>query len=249
MELNFEKRYHEIEKSHFWFKARRNYIIQLINLAPRNSSILDVGCSSGVLLKELVNKGFEPDNLFGIDISPIAINNCKVNGIKNVMVADAQNIVLNKKFDIIIASDCLEHIKNDKEAIKNWFGLLKPNGLLYVFVPAFSLLWSNHDELNMHYRRYTKKELTKKLNSYNIKLIKSGYWNFTLFMPVLIVRLFSKIPIFKTKNSTGNLYKLPLLNSLFFHLLNFENKILRHLNIPFGISTYCVVKKVKKTHN
>ncbi|TGV02569.1 class I SAM-dependent methyltransferase [Flavivirga rizhaonensis] len=243
MKKSFEKQYHLFEKNHFWFKARRKYILQLLNTYSKNSSILDIGCSSGILLNELINIGFDSSNLFGIDISPKAIKNCKKNGIENAYVMDAQNILLNKKFDIIIASDCLEHIKNDEEAIKNWFNLLKPNGFLYVFVPAYNMLWSNHDVANMHYRRYTKNELTKKLYGAPFKVVKSGYWNFLLFIPVLIIRIFSKIKILKSKEVNGNLYKPGLLNNILFNLINLENKVLKHISFPFGISTYCVVQK------
>ena len=114
MEKEFEEKYHQIEKNHFWFKARRKYIIQLLKSQPKHINILDIGCSSGLLLKELINIGFEPDNLFGIDISSIAIKNCKKNGLGNTSVMDAQCIELNKTFDVIIASDCLEHIENDE---------------------------------------------------------------------------------------------------------------------------------------
>jgi predicted SAM-dependent methyltransferase len=72
---------------------------------------------------------------------------------------DAQNITLDEKFDVIIASDCLEHLKEDEKALKNWYELLNKNGVAFIFVPAFMSLWSYHDEYNMHYRRYTNSEL------------------------------------------------------------------------------------------
>ena len=127
--------------------------------APKESLILDIGCSSGIFLKDLERLGFKIENLFGIDISEKAIANCKSNGIQNAFVMDAQNITLLEKFDIIIASDCLEHLQDDIKAINNWKSLLKNGGLMYVFVPAFQSLWSYHDEVNKHFRRYTKIEL------------------------------------------------------------------------------------------
>ena len=246
MKADFEKIYHQLESKHFWFQARRKYILQELKKADRGSIILDIGCSSGLLLDELALLGFKKDNLYGIDISKRAIGNCKSLGIENTFLMDAQNITLNQKFDIIIASDCLEHLKDDEKALNNWNSLLRQNGLAYIFVPAFSSLWSKHDEVNMHYRRYTKKELTDKLIRNGFEIKKSSYWNFFLFMPILLIRFFSKFNKSLGKNS-GDLNKIPLFNIFFFFLLNFENKMLEYISFPVGVSTYCISKKTSSS--
>lgn len=246
MRKYFEETYHDIEKTHFWFKSRRNYILNLLKEYPKDATILDIGCSSGILLNELRELGFKISNLYGIDISEKAIHNCMKNGIQNSFVMDAQSIKLKMKFDVIIASDCLEHLEDDSKALNNWNQLLKHNGSLLIFVPAFMTLWSEHDVQNMHFRRYTKSNLKKKLYENDFKIDKSSYWNFFLFIPILTVRLLSKFKIFKNPNSTGNLKKEgKLLNSLFLTLINFENKLLKYINFPFGVSTYCIARKNK----
>ena len=243
MKESFEKIYHEIEKKHFWFKSRRKYIVGLLKKYPRHISILDIGCSSGILLHELAECGFDSSELYGIDISENAIQNCKNNGLENTFVMDAQSIQLNKKFDVLIASDCLEHLKNDTKALENWYGLLKQDGVLLVFVPAFMLLWSDHDVANMHFRRYTKTDLKKKLTDRGFKIDKSGYWNFFLFVPILCVRILGNLRKSNKKSSSGDLNKPSLFNGLLFQLINFENKLLSFINFPFGVSTFCIAKK------
>ena len=239
----FEKKHHETEKNHFWHKARRKYILQLLENSSKNINILDIGCSSGILLNELIEVGIDPNNLFGIDISPQAIQNCRKNGIKNSFVMDAQNIELEKEFDVIIASDCLEHLEDDSKALKHWHSLLKPDGSLYVFVPAFMVLWSEHDVANMHFRRYAHNELKKKLKKNGFEINKSGYWNFFLFLPILTIRLLSKLNVFKKERTNGDLDKSTLFNNLLFNLIHFENKTLKYISFPFGVSTYCIAKK------
>lgn len=245
MQEDFEKLYHDIEKKHFWFASRRSYIIGLLKTFPKNCKILDIGCSSGILLNEISALGFDKENLFGIDISEKAIINCKANGIKNSYVMDAQNIQLNTTFDIIIASDCLEHLENDNQALKNWHQLLSGNGTLMVFVPAFMSLWSNHDVVNMHYRRYTKDNLEEKLLGNGFLISKSSYWNFSLFIPVFIIRLLSRLSFLNssTTSHSGNLDKPSIFNILLLKIINLENRILKHINFPFGISTFCIAKK------
>jgi SAM-dependent methyltransferase len=244
MKVDYEKIYHDIETDHFWFKSRRKYITDLLKDYPKDIKILDIGSSSGILLNELVNLGFDVNNLYGIDISEVAIENCKVNGIPNAFVMDAQEITLNQKFDVIIASDCLEHLENDAKALENWNSLLKPAGDLFVFVPAFMSLWSQHDVANMHHRRYTSKELTTKLKDKGFSIQKASYWNFFLFFPIYIFRAVGRLLPRKDKEVSGDLDKPSVVNGLLYHLINFENKLLRSINFPFGISTYCIAKKV-----
>ncbi|WP_264520791.1 class I SAM-dependent methyltransferase [Flavobacterium sp. N1994] len=244
MEKDFEKKYHDVETDHWWFKSRRKYLLDLLKDAPKDSKVLDIGSSSGIFLKDLEALGFKTENLFGIDISEIAIENCKANGIANAYVMDAQNITLNETFDIIIASDCLEHLQEDTKAIKNWKSLLKIGGTMYVFVPAFMSLWSYHDEVNMHYRRYTNPELKSKLIAENLEIIKSSYWNFFLFLPVYLFRKMSAVFQKNKKGEADISIGNPLVNSTLLNLIVFENKLLKAVNFPFGVSTFCIAKRV-----
>lgn len=246
MKEDYEQKYHDVESEHFWFKARRNYVLQLLENTSRDATILDIGCSSGILLTDLVNKGFKKENLYGIDISEKAIENCHKNGIANTSVMDAQDITLSQKFDILIASDCLEHLKDDKQALANWYDLLKPNGTLLVFVPAFMSLWSAHDVFNMHYRRYTKPELTEKLKETGFKIEKSSYWNFFLFTPVFVFRSLSKLRKSKSEDASGDLDNPSRFNDSIYKLIKFENRLLRKINFPFGVSTFCIAKKASQ---
>ena len=125
MQKDFESNYHQIEANHFWFVTSRKLIIQFIKqyVSP-NQSILDIGCSSGLLLSELFEHKYH--NLHGIDISETAIQNCQDNGLKNTYVMDASKITLpDDSFDCIIASNIIEHINNDSETISLWKTKLK----------------------------------------------------------------------------------------------------------------------------
>lgn len=244
MQASFEKTYHEVEKDHWWFKARRDYIHTLLHAYAKDIKVLDIGCSSGLLLTELHAKGFNTNNLYGVDISPEAIKRCKENGIHHSFVMDAQQISLDTRFDVIIASDCLEHLQDDQKAIENWSNLLKPGGKLIVFVPAFMFLWSAHDVVNMHFRRYTKRELLGKVGINGLQIQQSGYWNFSLFVPVTLIRLLGRLLPAKGAEPSGNLYQMPsFVNSCLKSLLFIENSFLRVTRFPVGISTYCIAQK------
>lgn len=244
MEVDFEKKYHEVETENWWFVSRRRYILDLLKNAPKDSKILDIGCSSGIFLKDLQYLGFKTEALFGIDISEKAIENCKKNGIQNAFVMDAQNITLSEKFDIIVASDCLEHLADDIKAINNWKYLLEKGGVMYVFVPAFQSLWCEHDEVNMHYRRYTKNQLKTKLSNAKFTILKSSYWNFFLFIPVFIFRRINNF-LPKSKKKEGQVINNKIVNTILLRLILFENRLLKYINFPFGVSAFCIVKNEK----
>lgn len=243
MQQAYEEQYHDIEVDHFWFKARRNFIAQLLKTTDKNSSILDIGCSSGVLLKDLSKNGFQKSNLYGLDISQEAINNCKNNGIEHAYVMDGHCPKFDHQFDIIIASDNLEHLKDDKLALQNWYKALKPGGKLYVFVPAYMFLWSQHDEVNMHYRRYTVKELATKLSSTGFSIDRKSYWNVILFFPLYLKRKLDNLKKSKEENTHGDINSIPSSNKALLNLLMLENKILMSLNAPFGVSAFCIASK------
>lgn len=242
MKTNFETSYHNNESRHFWFKARRDFIKRLLSKSDKRSVILDIGCASGILIKELIEDGFDANLIHGIDISQTAIERSKTLGLTQTQVMDAQQIKFGHKFDILIASDCLEHIKEDNKALNHWSSLLKPNGILLVFVPAYRFLWSKHDEANMHYRRYTKSELKQKLKASNFIIDKASYWNTLLFLPIAMVRILSRIFYSKSSVDSVNL-NIPIGNTMFYKLLRLENKYLLKYNSPFGVSVFCVAKK------
>ena len=129
MKKSYESKYHNLEMVYWWFEGRRDIIFKLLHLENKNSKILEVGCSGGPLLNYLKQKNF--NNLYGMDISLDAVNLCKKRGIKNVLVGDGSKTGFkDNSFDIIIASDILEHIKNDSLALLEWNRILKNKGKL-----------------------------------------------------------------------------------------------------------------------
>lgn len=113
---------------------------------------------------------------------------------------------------------------------------------MYVFVPAFQSLWSHHDVVNMHFRRYTNQELKAKLIHENLGISKSSYWNFSLFVPVYIFR---KLSVFLSENKKekGQIIGNTTVNYILLKLLLLENSLLKYISFPFKISTFCSEKK------
>lgn len=247
MDKAYEQQYHELERHEWWFKMRREMVQQLMQKGT-HQKVLDIGCASGLLLENLESKGFDRSNLYGIDVSEVSIKKCQAKGFTNTWVMDGTKIELEKgSFDVLVASDCLEHIEQDTTALDNWLSLLKPNGQLIVFVPAFMFLWSGHDVVNHHFRRYTKSELVQKMEAANFKIVRAGYWNVLLFFPITAIRLIKKLVSSKEDTPTSDLAQTPtLVNSILSTLLKVENWwIAKGVNFPFGVSTFCIARKPK----
>jgi len=81
-----------------------------------------------------------------------------------------------KSFDTIVATNVIEHIRDDAQAIRNCRKLLKDGGQLVILVPAFRLLFNNLDRAFGHYRRYTKPRLLSLLNS-QATVVHCRYFN------------------------------------------------------------------------
>jgi len=245
MKGDFEKKYHSVEENHWWFIGRREIILALAGKYfpdRKQIKILEIGCSGGPLLKLLVSQGYP--QVFGIDISENAIQLCKERGFKDVFLMDGVTPHFNsEEFDLIIASDVLEHIQDDEKAIKEWKRVLKKEGIIICFVPALKVLWSKHDEDNEHRRRYTKKDLEAIFLKNDFKIIRFSYWNIALFLPTLFYRFLTRT-FFKESLTTQLKESNYVFNFFLSKLLTIENFFLgMGINYPIGISLFVVAKK------
>jgi ubiquinone/menaquinone biosynthesis C-methylase UbiE len=247
MEKDYEKAYHESEYTYWWFVSRRDAIIHLLKDEDRSKKILDVGCAGGPLMGDLTERGFT--NVYGIDYSAESIELCRQRGFKNAFVMDAhQPDFPDNSFDIIIASDSLEHLEKENTALSSWYRILKPGGKIYVFVPAFMHLWSEHDVVNMHYRRYTKSTLSAALRKAGFKIKKAGYWNFLMYFPTAVLRLLQRLTSAgnaKEAKRKTDIEKVPgMVNGILkFMIRKIENPVFRLQPFPVGVSVYAKAVK------
>jgi len=247
MDLNYEQKYHQLEEQHWWFAGRRDAVRKLIHSlrVPLSNDVLEIGCSAGPLQQILRADGYT--NLTGIDISESAIALAKKRGIPNVSLMDGANLDFpDQSFDLLLASDVLEHIEDEERATHEWHRVLRPGGRMIVFVPAFQLLWTKHDEINHHYRRYTAGNLRRTLQQAGLEIERSSYWNSSLFFPASIIRVAQRIIQNRStiNTHTGDLKELPnWINSALSLLLKAENNILRYTRLPVGVSVFAVARK------
>ena len=237
--------FHELEDKHWWFVARREIITDCIRKYPaqtRVPKILDIGCGTGLILKHLQQFG----RVQGIDCSSRAIEytNMRIAGGAVAKLGSLPNQIPfdSEKFNVITLLDVLEHIDNDQKSIEVVYSLLEKGGVLICTVPAYQFLWSNHDNINHHKRRYALTDLRNKLISAGFKIEKISHYNTILFPLIAGIRILKHL--FRI-----NAYKIDFqlppkgVNDFLKSLFAFEKYLLRGINLPFGVSLLALARK------
>jgi SAM-dependent methyltransferase len=221
-----------IDSNHFWFKAKSNLIEILLKKAGAfSANIVNVGAGTGEDLPAMKRFGY----VFAIDIDQNALSMIPSNLVAEKKLGSGCNIPYeNNKFDIAVSFDVLEHVEQDEKMASEILRVLKPGGYFVFTVPAFNFLYSRHDDRLQHYRRYNKKNIRKLLKNFEEK--ESGYWFFSLFVPAVLARTIN--PSHQGTKTRGTI------NSIFYSILNFENKLIaKNLKFPFGLTLYGIFKK------
>jgi 2-polyprenyl-3-methyl-5-hydroxy-6-metoxy-1,4-benzoquinol methylase len=232
MNVDYEKEYLIAEQTHPWFVRRRELIYQLVSNLPKNARILEVGCGSGINLLMLQNKGFT--DLTGVEPSA---------GMKqNIGIPIFNNLdQICSSFDVILLLDVLEHIPNDSAMLRQLERIMADTGKIIITVPAFKFLWSIHDELNKHYRRYNKKMLRIAVRNVRLKTTRIFYWNFCLFPAIALIKILKK----STRQTKSDISPMSSWSAAIYSaILHFENFVIKHdINPLFGISLIAILKK------
>jgi len=242
--VEYQKLY-ELETTYWWHVGRRYILETLIKkyAAPQQENqtrILDVGCGTGENLRFLGEFG----EVKGIDNSPEAIRFSRKRGFERVQLGRAEELPFPAStFDLITMLDLLEHLKDDSQALKEAYRVLKAGGSLLVTVPAWPSLWSEHDEALHHKRRYSKRDFTSRITEAGFVIKKLSFAITTLFPLIYTWRLFQKIFVKNKIPKTSYIILPQWLNSTFIKLLQLEAAALNHVNLPFGVSLVCVAQK------
>jgi len=232
-------RMYSLEDTYWWYVARRELALKLIDLhhVPGRRAV-DVGCGTGALLAELC-KNFDAD---GFDLSTKAIDFCRERGLSSASVGNAEQLpAQSSAYDLAVTLDLLEHVDDDVAAIGELHRILAPGGLLVINVPAFRWLWGPHDVALHHHRRYTARELRRKLLAAGFTVERMSYSVFLLFGVVVFRRLLDK---FSRGPATVKLPRVsPGMNAFLLKLMRFESRLLQSVPLPFGSSVVAVARK------
>lgn len=239
----------ETESYHWWFKAKREIVMKLampyLGLVDKKKlELADMGCGTGLMLHELERYG----EVTGYDYTDTALDYCRKKTNARLIKIDLGDFSFSpiNQYDIVFALDIIEHIENDKVAIDNIYKSVKCGGHAVITVPAFQWLWSQNDINNMHRRRYSLKQLNKLAEKAGFKVEYISYYNFWLFLPIVIMRVLTKIFQVDKHSSIEYGSGKSVLNGFLYRIFSSEGKrISSHRSFPFGVSVIMLVMKEK----
>ncbi len=243
---------HRLEDGYWWYGARRALIVRLLKQhgAPGgNGKILDIGCGTGAMLDDLAPFG----DVTGADFAPEALAFCRKRGAAmspargyQLARADVRRLPFaSNTFRVVTAMDIVEHIDDDKAALREIARVLTPGGSVFITVPAFRSLWSEHDEALHHFRRYTAPHLRDVCQRSGLRVEKLSYTVTALFPIIWAYRQVSNlVPKRAGREKKANLVAVPpAVNATLRTLSDWESALVERVNLPFGVTVACVARK------
>jgi SAM-dependent methyltransferase len=239
VDRDYGDRYRDLFERHWWWRARTEYVIETLRRYRPESgwkTILDIGCGDGLFFDRLREfgevEGVEPDAQL---VTPANPDRSRI----HICPFD-ESFTVGKSYSLILMLDVLEHLEHPVAALKHALELLEPQGMFMATVPAFRALWTNHDVINHHFTRYTKRSFREIANRAGLEIEEERYlyhWTFPVKLGVRLVegalRLKPKPPV------AGKVW----VNETLFNVSRLEQKLLTPLPVPFGSSLMVIGRK------
>ncbi|GAB4541208.1 MAG: class I SAM-dependent methyltransferase [Thermodesulfovibrionia bacterium] len=237
---------YSLEDTYWWYIGLRrlvSHFINQLNYKRKDLSILDAGCGTGGMLTYCKDY-----NSYGLDLSEDSIRFCKLRKLNNIIRGSVCDLPFkDNSFDIVISLDVLCHrwVDDDLETLRRFYEIMKKDGLLVLNLPAYNFLISKHDKAVYAKRRYTLKVLKERVEGAGFEVQRITYRNSILFPFALTKRIIERIFIEKETDVTSDLKPLPNpLNRLLTGIIYVENLLIKSgINLPFGLSVFCVARK------
>jgi SAM-dependent methyltransferase len=222
------------DSTHWWYRARREILADYITreaALPRDARILEIGCGTGHNLPMLASFG----TVDAIEIDPAARDIASARLGKPVGAAPLPELagVARGSYDMVAVLDVIEHIADDVAALKAMAACLKPGGKILIAVPAHQWMWSAHDVVNHHQRRYSKATLTRAIADAGLKWRKLGYFNSLLFPAAFTARMVGRM---RGKDDSDDSPPPRALNTLFECVFRLERHLVGRVPMPIGLS-------------
>lgn len=190
MERDQYARMRHFEEVDWWFRLKRDFVYGLLQdglaaeeggAGPRR--VADVGSGTGIVLEQLPIQGLA----VGFEFDRGALRMSQERGLTGLVRSSAVDLPgATGAFDAVLALDVLEHLDDDVAAMREIRRILRPGGVAVISVPAHPALWSPHDAVLHHRRRYRREELRTKLTGADLDVEQLSF-AFATVLPVACV--------------------------------------------------------------
>ena len=232
MRADYAEHYRDLYEQHWWWRARERFILDTLRAAQPPEGwrrILDVGCGDGLFFDQLAQFG----EVEGVEPAEALVSRTGGHFSRIHIGPFDENFQPAEPFSLILFLDVLEHLPDPAGALRHALGMLAPGGSVLVTVPAFKLLWTNHDVINHHLRRYTKSTFRQLAQQAGLDIRVEKYFFHWTFPAKLATRVAERVLHTEPKPPA-----IPLrwINGLLCGLTRIEQKTCGRLSLPFGSS-------------
>lgn len=227
--------YLQLDREHFWRKAKRKLVLGWLDDMSPAGRVLDIGGAASLITRELKRYGsvtvVEPDG----EMVEIGRESSEI----DVLQGGFPGLPVNGSFDLITLLDVLEHLDDDRAALAEIRRLLCPGGLFLLTVPAYMWLWTDHDVALHHKRRYTRSELHALLGEAGFDVLRISYYTSFLLPVMAAQRMVGQMGLRRASRATRPaVYRVktppPLVNRACGAIMAFERWLLRRYRLPAG---------------
>lgn len=233
-----------LDARNFWFRSRNQLVQWAFGQWFRGAvSFLEIGCGTGFVLSGLRER-FPALGLAGSEIFTrgLGFAEKRLPGVP-LFQMDARKLPFDLEFYVICLFDVLEHIEEDERVIAEVFHATRPGGGLMLTVPQHRFLWSTVDEHACHKRRYTRRELVRKVRGAGFEVLHVTSF-VSLLLPLLILSRWKR-------NRPGTTFDLlaeyrigPVANAILEKVLGLERSFIRWgVSFPLGGSLLLVARR------
>lgn len=246
MNSDYVAEYESMEKGHWWWQARRDIVLDILaglrraRPGPARPTLLDIGCGAGVNLASFR----ESFDCVGVEPDPVLVEKARANSrvpVHQGTLPSGLPPLAAASFDYVLLLDVIEHVDDDLGALKSAAALLKPDGRMVINVPALPWMWSVHDEVNQHKRRYLAAGLREVIEGAGLVAPLVRYWG-SFPVPLAFLERQSK-RLLGREESYSVPIPSPRINDLCRRMLRAEFSMTKALGIPFGLSLIAVAHK------
>ena len=199
--------------------------------------LLDVGCGTGALLEEFTTRF----DAHGIEPSQAAVDFCRKRGLMTVKVGVLEQHPVTEQVDIMTLLDVVEHIEDDEQLLLDAYQRITAGGFILITVPAYQWMWSNHDVVAHHKRRYSRDGLKVLVKDAGFEIVHLTHFNTLLFPVAAVKRLLTRFLHLREREE----FTVPPkpLNTLLHRIFSLERLVVPGFSLPFGLSLLCLAKK------
>lgn len=241
----------QVEDRHFWFRYRNRLLTCLVrDLAaalPSGFRMLEAGCGNGNVLRFL-SSTLRNGKVIGIDLFEEGLRLARHRSDALLVRGDVHASPFRCRFEIIGAFDVIEHLHDDRQALRDFHRLLADDGFLVLTVPSHMALWSYFDQASGHYRRYSRTQLAQTLDACGFRVDFATDFMVVLYPILWVTRRISEW-LWGSKAAderlVSDLRVFPLLNPILLLLLSWERPLIRRrIRIPFGSSLLVIARRI-----